>query len=75
MEYFLVFRTDDLFIYSQTEEEHLKHVQQIFEKFCKVGIILKMSKCKYFKIEIQYVGHLISRKGISSMKVKGESYN
>ena len=29
---FLVFWMYDLLIYSQTEEEHLKHVQLVFEK-------------------------------------------
>ena len=29
----LVFWMDDILIYSQTEEEHLKHVHLVFEKF------------------------------------------
>ena len=29
---FLVFWMDDLLVYSQTEEEHLKHIQLVFEK-------------------------------------------
>ena len=51
---------DDLLIYSQTEEEHLKHLELVFEKFREAGIKLKMSKCKFFKNEIECLGHLVS---------------
>ena len=60
---FLVFWMDDLLIYSQTEEEHLKHIELVFEKFHEAGIKLKMSKCEFFKSEIEYLGHLVSGKG------------
>ena len=42
---FLVFWMDDLLIYSQTEEECLKHLELVFEKFREAGIKLKMSIC------------------------------
>ena len=38
----------NFFIYSQTEEEHLKHLQLVFEKFQEVGIKLKMPKYIFF---------------------------
>ena len=52
---FLVFWMDNLLMYSQTEEEHLKYKQLVFEKFQKAGIKLKMSKCEFFKSEIEYI--------------------
>ena len=61
---FLVFWMDDLLIYSQTEEEHLKHLKLVFEKF-REGIKFKMSKYEFFKNEIEYLGHLVSGQGIS----------
>ena len=61
---------DDLLIYSQTEEEHLKHLQLVFEKFREAGIALKMSKCEFFKNKIEYVGHLVSDQRISPMRQK-----
>ena len=42
---FLVFWMDDLLIYGQTEEEHLKYLELVFEKFKNAGTKLKMSKC------------------------------
>ena len=54
---------DNLLIYSQTEEEHIKHLQPVFEKFIEVGIKLKMSKFEFFRNEIEYVRHLMSGQG------------
>ena len=50
---FLVFCMDDLLIHSQTDKEHLKHLQLVFETFRENGENLKcpnmssskMSKC------------------------------
>ena len=55
----LVFWMDDLLIYSQTEDEHLKHLQLVFEKFREAGIKCTMSKCKFFKNKIEYLGHFV----------------
>ena len=57
---FLVFWMDDLLIYSPTEEEHLKHLELVFGEYREMGIKLKRSKCKFFKNEIEYLGHLVS---------------
>ena len=72
---FLVFWMDDLLIYSQTEEEHLKHLQLVFEKFREAGIKIKMSKCEFFKNKIEYLGHLVSGQGIWSRNIPPETEN
>ena len=61
---------DDLIIYGQTDDGYLKHIQLVFEKLLEAGIKLKMSKCKFFKSQIEYLGHLVSGQGISPMKQK-----
>ena len=61
---------DDLFIYSEPEEEYIKHMQLVFEKFQEAGIKSKMYECKFFQSEIEYLGHLISWKWVSPMKQK-----
>ena len=61
---------DDLLIYSQTEEEHLKHLELVFKQFREAHIKLKISKCKFFKNEIEYLGHLVSGQGLSPMRQK-----
>ena len=66
---FLVFWMADLLIYRHTEEEHLIHLELVFEKI-RVGIKLKMSKCEFFKNEIVYLWHLVSGQGIFPMGQK-----
>ena len=53
---------DDIIIFSRTPEEHLKHIEIIFQKLKATGLKLKESKCDFFKSEIHYLGHLISDK-------------
>ena len=64
---------DDLIIFSQNEQEHLKHIKIIFKKLKKAGLKLKESKCNFFKKEIHYLGHLISVSGIQPLPKKLDS--
>ena len=58
---------DDIIIFSQNEEEHLKHIEIIFKKLKKAGSKLKGSKCNFFKKEIPYLVHLISVSSIQPL--------
>ena len=64
---------DDIIIFSKTEEEHLQHLEEIFEWLRKVGLKLKLQKCSFLKKHIQYLGHLISDKSIQPLPEKLES--
>ena len=64
---------DDIIIFSKTEEEHLQHLEEIFERLRKAGLKLKLQKCSFFKKHIQYLGHLISDEGIQPLPEKLES--
>ena len=61
---------DDIIIFSRTPEEHLKHIEIIFQKLKAAGLKLKESKCDFFKSKIHYLGHLISDKGIQPLPEK-----
>ena len=47
--------------------------KEIFERLRKAGLELKLQKCRFFKKHIQYLGHLISGKGIQPLPEKLES--
>ena len=64
---------DDIIIFSKTEEEHLQHLEEIFERLRKAGLKLKLQKCSFFEKHIQYLGHLISDEGIQPLPEKLES--
>ena len=57
---------DDIIIFSDTKEEHLKRLEAVFQKLAAAGLKLKPSKCFFFKEEMEYLGHVVSGKGIST---------
>ena len=64
---------DDIIIFSKTEEEHLQHLEEIFVRLRKFGLKMKREKCSFFKKHIQYLGHLVSKKGFKPLLEKLES--
>ena len=70
LSHFAIAYLDDIIIFSQTEEEHLKHLEIIFGRLKGAGLKLKRSKCSFMKLNIEYLGHLISEKGIEPMPDK-----
>ena len=64
---------DDIIIFSKTQEEHLEHLETIFNRLREAGLKLKLQKCSFFKKHIQYLGHLISDEGIQPLPEKLES--
>ena len=64
---------DDIIIFSDTKEEHLKRLEAVFQKLFAAGLKLKPSKCFFFREEIEYLGHVVSGKGISTNPKKIEA--
>ena len=55
---------DDILIYSQTFEEHLAHLDQVFKRLREANLKLKPSKCHFATEKVLYLGHFLSSKGI-----------
>jgi hypothetical protein len=55
---------DDINVGSKTFEEHLTHLEQVFSRLEKAGLKLSPEKCFFFKEELPFLGHVVSRKGI-----------
>ena len=55
---------DDVLIHSPDIETHLQHIRIFFQRLREADLKLKNSKCIYFKTHVQYLGHLVSGKGI-----------
>ena len=64
---------DDIIIFSDTKEEHLNRLEAVFQKLSAAGLKLKPSKCFFFREEIEYLGHVVSGKGISTNPKKIEA--
>ena len=61
---FAIAYLDDIIIFSKTPQEHLSHIQMVFEKLKSANLSMKKSKCSFFSKEIQYLGHILSDTGI-----------
>ncbi|BFZ24011.1 hypothetical protein BsWGS_27050 [Bradybaena similaris] len=56
---------DDILIHtSGSIEDHLKHVQIVFNRLRQHNIKLKLSRCEFLKPEIKYLGFIVTRDGI-----------
>ena len=61
---------DDIIIFSNTKEEHLAHIEEIFKRLEAADLKMKRSKCDFLKKHIHYLGHLISVDGIRPLEDK-----
>lgn len=55
---------DDILINLQTKEEHGQHLLLILELLRKEKLYAKFSKCKFWITQVQFLGHIVSNKGI-----------
>ena len=56
---------DDCLIFSQTFEEHLHHLSEVFKRFRKANLRLKPSKCMFAAKEVKFLGHIFTQDGLS----------
>eukprot|EP00253_Pinus_taeda_P023407 PITA_23407 len=61
---FVLIFIDDILIYSRTIEEHHEHLRMVLQTLREHQLYAKFSKCDFFKEEIQYLGHVITKDGI-----------
>ena len=64
---------DDIIVFSKMPEEHIERLRDMFEKLSAAGLRLKLSKCKFFKPQVTYLGHIISKYGIETDPKKIEA--
>ena len=64
---------DDVIVFSDTPEEHLRRMHVIFNRLNEHSLKLKPSKCEVFKSEINYLAHHVSQKGVLPLKKNLES--
>ena len=70
---FAIAYLDDIIIFNKTTEEHLDHIKQVFKKLRSAHLSIKLSKCHLFTKEIQYLGHILSTKGIKPLPLKTQA--
>jgi hypothetical protein len=61
---FIVIYLDDVTVFSQSDDEHLRYLRRVFEKCRRFGISLNPKKCLFGLEEGKLLGHIISKEGI-----------
>lgn len=64
LEEFTTAHLDDEIIRSNDARQHSKHLQQVFDRLLQHGLKLKLKKCSFYQNKTNYLGFIISDKGI-----------
>ena len=61
---------DDVLVFSDTMDEHIEHLRQIFQRLRRYNLKLHPGKCKFARPSVEYLGHVISAAGIAPNPAK-----
>ena len=61
---------DDIIIFAQTKAELLQRFRVVLNRLRDAGMKLKPNKCCLFQTQLQYLGHLVSAKGVEPLPDK-----
>jgi len=57
---------DDVLIIGRDFEEHLHNFSIVLQKLREAGLRLKPSKCSFCQESVSFLGHIVSREGVST---------
>jgi hypothetical protein len=66
---------DDIIVMGKSFRHHLLNLRVVMDKLREAGLKMKLSKCAFFRKEVLYLGHKISREGISTDPSKVDAVN
>ncbi|GFV92741.1 retrovirus-related Pol polyprotein from transposon 297 [Trichonephila clavipes] len=52
---------DDIAIFSDTWESHLKHVETVLQRIKRSKLTIKPSKCKFAQQNVKFLGHIVGQ--------------
>jgi hypothetical protein len=67
---FVLVFLDDILVYSRTLEEHEQHLRQVLQRLREKKLYAKLSKCCFFRQEVEFLGHFVGRAGIRMVEGK-----
>jgi hypothetical protein len=62
---FVIVFIDDILVYSENEQDHEKHLGIVLERLRKEKLYAKFSKCQFWLKEVPFLGHILSKNGVS----------
>ena len=61
---------DDIIVYSRTEAEQLELIDWVLSRIEAEGYYAHPKKCEFLKSEVNFLGHMVSRAGVSMQQHK-----
>ena len=62
---FLVVFIDDILVYSENKEDHAEHLRIVLSRLREHKLYAKFSKCEFWLRKVPFLGHILSKNGIS----------
>ena len=62
---FVVVFIDDILIYSKNAEDHVEHLRVVLLRLREDKLYAKFSKCEFWLRKVPFLGHVLSKDGIS----------
>ncbi|KAL5540692.1 hypothetical protein UlMin_043344 [Ulmus minor] len=62
---FVIVFIDDILIYSKSQKEHEQHLRVVLQTLKQHQLYAKFSKCEFWLSSVQFLGHVVSKDGIS----------
>lgn len=60
---FTIAYLDDIIIFSDNMEDHLRHLRLVFERLTQHGLRLNLDKCEFVSHKLDYLGHVVTSDG------------
>ncbi|KAL0537102.1 hypothetical protein IC582_026072 [Cucumis melo] len=70
---FVIVFIDDILIYSKTEVEHDEHLRMVLQTLWDNKLFAKFSKCEFWLKQVSFLGHVVSKAGVSVDPAKIEA--
>ncbi|KAL0556760.1 hypothetical protein IC582_005276 [Cucumis melo] len=70
---FVIMFINDILIYSKTEAEHEEHLRLVLETLRANKLYAKFSKCEFWLKQVSFLGHVVSKAGVSVDPAKIEA--
>lgn len=64
---------DDIIVFGKSFQEHLENLNQVCDRLDSANLKLKPSKCFFFRQEVEFLGHVVSRYGVHTDPKKIEA--